>query len=126
MRGDNVGRIERHARELGVQVNTAVFDESGPKWRNYAVDQLRLVQKLATELGLLDRLHLWPDKALRSRNKFSEARLAAIDGPNREEWETRHQKTQRRQADALAFESYLAWLDHWHQRISEWPGKTKK
>ena len=124
IRGDNVGRIARHAAKIKVQVDTSVFDEGGPKWRNYAVNQLMLVQKLATELGLDDRLHLWPDADLRSPAKFSEARLEASGGPNVKEWETKHQKAERLKTDEVAFKPYLAWLDHWHRRISEWPGKT--
>ena len=124
IRGHNVERIAKYAQELGVAVNTAVFDQAGPKWRQYAVDQLLLVQKLATESGLLDRLHLWPDKALRSRAKYLEARRAAYDSKNPGARETRHQRTERLKTDNHDFEPYLKWRDHWHHRVSEWPGKT--
>ena len=125
MRGDNVGRIERHARKLDEKVDPAVFDGSGPKWRNYAVNQLRSAQKLATELGLLDRLHLWPDKALRARQKFAETRVEFSAEKDRKRTENRHQRLERRKADENAFEPYITWLDYWHQRVSEWPGPRR-
>ncbi len=33
-------------------------------WQNYAVNALQTVEWLAGELGLAERLHLWPDKSL--------------------------------------------------------------
>lgn len=34
------------------------------QWQDYAVKALETVERLAAELGLADRLHLWPDKSL--------------------------------------------------------------
>lgn len=96
VRADNAARIARHATSLGITLNTSVFD-STDSWADYALGQLRLVERLAQELGLADRLHLWPDKALGSK------------------------KVVARQADPVA---YQAWLDRCWQRISEWPGNT--
>jgi hypothetical protein len=33
-------------------------------WQDYAINALQTVERLAGELGLADRLHLWPDKSL--------------------------------------------------------------
>lgn len=33
-------------------------------WADYALRKLRETEKAATESGVSDRLHLWPDKAL--------------------------------------------------------------
>lgn len=93
MRAENVERIEAHARSLGVKLNTAVF-ASREAWRAYSVAQLKLVERVAGEVGLGRRLHLWPDKALGSQ--------AAL-------------KEQRDPAD------YRKWLEKWWNRISEWP-----
>jgi len=120
IRADNVPRIEAHARSLGVPINTAVFD-GGAQWRKYAVAQLMAVQSLAGELGIEERLHLWPDKALKSRAWLVKSRRAALKV-------SRHvatvaERLQRRAEDEGQFATYSHWLNHWHQRISEWPGK---
>ena len=54
-------------------------------------------QQMASELGLQDRLHLWPDKSLGS------------------------QKFLRSLPDSAA---YVAWLERSWNRISEWPTTT--
>lgn len=63
IRAENVGRIQSHAAELGVRLKTDVF-ETREQWQAYAVNALQTVERLADELGLADRLHLWPDKWL--------------------------------------------------------------
>lgn len=96
IRAENVARIADHAARLGVPLNTAVY-ASRTAWWDYAVGQLRLVERIADKVGLADRLHLWPDKALGSR--------AAV----------------AHQPDPAA---YTVWLQRcWHRR-SEWPGST--
>jgi DNA repair photolyase len=60
MRAENVERIEAHARSLGVKLNTAVF-ASRETWRAYSVAQLKMVERVAGEVGLRRQLHLWPD-----------------------------------------------------------------
>lgn len=93
MRAENVERIEAHARSLCVNLNTAVF-ASRESWRIYSVAQLKLVERVAGEVGLSQQLHLWPDAALGSQAALKEQR------------------------DPV---EYRAWLAHWWGRISEWP-----
>jgi hypothetical protein len=69
---------------------------------SYALASLKQVEALAAEIGLSDRLHLWPDKVLGSAET-----LASMSG-----------------TDA---KTYRAWLDRWWSRVSEWPkDNTKK
>jgi len=100
IRGANVSRIAEHAESLGRQFDRTVFD-NGTNWRRYAVAQLLTVQKEATRLGLKDRLHLWPDKALKAKGPFFAAREAEY--------------ARAKQLSETAFE-----------RISEWPSSAKE
>ena len=124
VRAENVDRIARHAAALNMQarMKREVFDNPA-SWRHYAIDQLMLVQKIATELGLENRLHLWPDKSLKSKQRFLEVRallrIPSICGQRL----TRHEKQQRRDANAAAYVKFEQWITLWHSRISEWPGK---
>ena len=93
IRAENVERIQSHAEQLGQRVNTQVFC-SRERWQDYAVNALRTVERLARELGIYDRLHLWPDKCLGG------AGAASRTGKPTE---------------------HLRWLRHWWSRISEWP-----
>jgi DNA repair photolyase len=93
MRAENVARIARHAQDLGVKLNTNVFD-SPESWRKYALGALRTAERLAGELGIQDRLHLWPDKSLGSKAVMK--CVANGDG-------------------------HRAWLERWWSRVSEWP-----
>ena len=63
-------------------------------WQDYAVNALQTVERLAAELGLADRLHLWPDKSLGNAG-------VANRMPKPKE--------------------HLRWLRQWWERISEWP-----
>ena len=66
----------------------------GERWQDYAVIALQTVERLAAEVGVADRLHLWPDKSLGSvgvANRMPKPR------------------------------EYLRWLRHSWSRISEWP-----
>ena len=93
IRAENVARIAAHAEKLGVTLDTSVF-ATREAWQDYALGQLKLVERVAKDVGLGNRLHLWPDKALGSN------RACAL------------------QPDAA---DHMAWLrQHW-QRISEWP-----
>ena len=96
IRAENVARIEAEAQEWGAQLNTAVF-ATADSWRKYELESLTTVEAIAKELGVYDRLHLWPDQSLGSK--------AAVAG----------------QPDPAA---YLAWLHHWWNRISEWPKES--
>ena len=94
MRAENVARIEAHAKSLRKTLKTEVFATSDT-WRDYAIDQLRLVERIAGEVGLGDRLHLWPDKDL-TNPKY----LETMDDPT----------------------GFVHWLNKKWTRVSEWPG----
>jgi len=90
-----VGRMEAHARDLdGATMNLNPF-KSRRRWIQYALRQFRMVEEVAGELKLWDRLHLWPDEAL-----GTEVAMGMVDDRRR------HEK----------------WLRHWWDRKSEWPG----
>jgi DNA repair photolyase len=93
IRAENVERINSQANLLGISLKTDVF-ETRKRWQEYAVNSLRTVERLAGELSLSDRLHLWPDKSLEK---------AAVAG---------------RMCDP---EGYSQWLAKCWNRISEWP-----
>jgi DNA repair photolyase len=63
IRAENVERIRAHAEAHGYTVNLDVF-KSTFDWARYARGQLELVETIASELNLVSRLHLWPDKDL--------------------------------------------------------------
>lgn len=95
IRAENVKRIAQHAASLGVELKTEVF--ATPRaWRSYALSALRSVERIATEMGIADRLHLWPDSSLGSMAAFKEV------------------------VDPAA---HAAWLERCWSRVSEWPGK---
>ncbi|MCP5526947.1 MAG: hypothetical protein H7A47_09090 [Verrucomicrobiales bacterium] len=98
VRAANVVRIERFAQRLGVQIKTGVFAERS-RWLAYAMQALQTVEGLAKELGVSDRLHLWPDKSLGSA-----AALRALHG-----------------SDADAARRHVGWLHGWWSRVSAWP-----
>ena len=93
IRAENVERIQSHADELGAALKTDVF-ESRERWQDYAVNALQTVERLAAEVGVADRLHLWPDKSLGNvgvANRMPKPR------------------------------EYLRWLRKSWSRVSEWP-----
>jgi DNA repair photolyase len=93
IRAENVARIEEQAVEMGVRLKTEVF-ATRESWQDYAVNALHTVSEIARELGIEKHLHLWPDKSLGSQS-------LADRMPNPKK--------------------YLKRLEHWWQRISEWP-----
>ena len=93
IRAENVARIAEWAQARGLRLKTEVFD-TPESWEKYALESLKTVQILARELGLKDRLHLWPDKSLGSAEVVSRM---------------------PRQAE------YRKWLYRWWNRNSEWP-----
>ena len=117
IRAENVARIEAHAKELGQKMKTEVF-ASKESWRRYALGQLILVQKLAEELGLKDRLHLWPDPDLKSKAGFLELRKSLWKDADLSEAQKIHRANQD---EAFYTTLYLPWLNAWWIRISEWP-----
>ena len=96
LRADNVARIAQAASRAGLPMRPSVF-RTRETWRTYALAALHSVWRLSEEEGLQTRLHLWPDKALGSK----EALNAAPDPQH-----------------------YLAWLKARWSRISEWPTPT--
>lgn len=121
IRAENVERIEKHARKLGLKMNTEVF-ATPEAWRAYAIESLMMVQRVAEELSLGDRLHLWPDESLRSKPAFLRVcqDQFARRFPNRHL--TRFETVRLRQEHEKQYEQYLEWLKGWWCRISEWPG----
>jgi hypothetical protein len=93
-RAGNVERMRELANEAGIMFwGDQVFDNAY-KAAKYQIEQLRTVEKIATTLGIKDRLHLWPDKSLMSRQIVHS------------------------QAKPFDFE---AWLNGYWRRVSEWP-----
>ena len=85
--------IANQAQKFGIQLKEEVF-ASRQRWERYANDSLDTVYEIARELGITNRLHLWPDKSLGSK-----ATLAQTPNPG----------------------NYLHNLQQWWNRISEWP-----
>jgi DNA repair photolyase len=90
IRAENVARIRAQATTTGVKLNTKVF-ATRQTWQQYAVDALRTVERIANDLGVANRLHLWPDKS-----------LASITPKNCQQ-------------------NHLDWLQTSWRRTSEWP-----
>jgi DNA repair photolyase len=122
IRGKNVERIAAHAANLGVTLRTGIFD-SPTTWRRYALEQLCDVQTIAGELGMLQVLHLWPDKSLKSKNGYIKVqdRKARESHPGHRE--TRQEKQQRRAADEAEWVKIENWISFWHESVSRWPGQ---
>lgn len=93
IRAENVARIESHAEAIGVTLNTSVF-KTTESWEDYALGQLHMVETIAEELGLADRLHLWPDKSFNTQRSLKRFK----HDPNP-----------------------MQWLQKYWNRISEWP-----
>lgn len=93
IRAENVDRIESQAQAAGVKLKTDVF-ASREAWQNYAVNALQTVERISKELGMADRLHLWPDKSLGSTTIANR-----MPKPK----------------------AYMDWLRKYWNRISEWP-----
>jgi len=90
-----VKRIQSHGAELGVKLKTEVF-ATREQWQDYAVNALQTVERLASELGFANRLHLWPDKS-----------LGNVGVSNR----------------MVEPEEHLRWVRSYWGRISEWPDR---
>ncbi len=93
IRAENVARIKACADSNGVELRTQVF-ATRELWQDYAMEALHTVHMLAKELGVADRLHLWPDRSLGSQSLVSR-----VAHP----------------------EEHLRELRRWWQRVSEWP-----
>jgi DNA repair photolyase len=120
IRAENVERIATHARSIGCAIRTDVF-ETRTQWMSYALDSLRTVQRLAQELGIIERLHLWPDATLATESVFLAMR--------REAWRknqfSKYEQQQCELSDRRAYQEHRDWLARWWSRISEWPGEPR-
>jgi hypothetical protein len=74
-------------------LETELFD-TREQWQDYAISALETADRLANDLGVKDRLHLWPDKSLGHRNVVNRM-------PEPQE--------------------FTKWLNRWWGRISECP-----
>jgi len=92
-------RIQKRAKSLGVKMDMSVYD-GGPKWVQYAIQSLKDAERAAKATGQLDRLHLWPDHEALSRKSVAMTQ----DDPD----------------------AYLRWLQGYWNRVSEWPGKSRR
>lgn len=124
VRAENIARIAEHAKAEGKELNTAVFANAN-SWRVYAMDSLRMVQRLAGEVGLLDRLHLWPDSGLESESAFQAIRKADWVQRHGDVKLTKEQKAELKRLNDAAYVEHTAWLQGWWSRISEWPGLAR-
>ena len=122
IRGENVERIRVHAEANGVALDTEVYGDRN-KWRQYAVNQLITMQRVAREVGLENCLHLWPDPALGAQGPFIEARQAAYLAGHPDALESPSDRQRRSEEDVRAFLRFRGWLDVAWKRISEWPGE---
>lgn len=93
IRAENVARIAEEAHARDVHINTEVF-ATRESWQKYALSSLKTVQLIAREVGLQNRLHLWPDKSLGAADLVEH-----MPKPT----------------------AYRQWLFRWWNRISEWP-----
>jgi len=93
-RAENVDRILEEAKRQGKTTEAEVIRRSETQVP-YAIEQMKMVEKIAIDLGIADKLHLWPDSDLL------------------------HEKVIQAQPDPEAFR---AWLRRYHGRVSEWPG----
>jgi DNA repair photolyase len=93
IRAENVARIKVHAAQVGTSLRTDVF-ETKESWEKYALDALKTMHRVAGELGLKKKLHLWPDRSLGTPTVIQRM-------PRRDE--------------------YARWLHRCWSRISEWP-----
>ena len=93
IRAENVARIKAHAEQVGTPLRTDVF-ETKESWEKYALDSLKTVHRVAGELGLRKKLHLWPDRSLGTPTAIRRM-------PKRDEYER--------------------WLSRCWSRVSEWP-----
>ncbi len=99
IRAENIERIEKEAASRGFALSKKSVFATPENWRAYAIDSLQTAARCATETKLLDCLHLWPDKCLGSRAALKQM----TDG------------TPDSEAD------YMAGLNKYWNRISEWP-----
>lgn len=65
LRADNAQKIAQASASSSIPLRTEVF-ASTLEWSKYAIQSLRAVWEIGNDLGLRNKLHLWPDKILGS------------------------------------------------------------
>ncbi len=95
IRGENGRRIQAEAALIGVKLRTDVY-ATPQQWRSYAIGALMTVERLAIEIGVINRLKLWPDASLGTKVTLREARNP---------------------------EATQLWLNYWWSRVSAWPDR---
>lgn len=63
IRAENVERISKHAESLGFKIRRETW-MAKEMWVRYSMSQMQKVEVIAGLTGLMERLHLWPDKEL--------------------------------------------------------------
>ena len=123
VRAENVARIQARAEELGVPFRAGTFASTGA-WAKYAIGQLLDVQRIAGELGLMERLKLWPDECLASPSTYVEFREHAFWGGNPPGFVARTARRARAETFLNDFNgAFLPWVSYWHGVKSAWPGR---
>lgn len=97
VRGGNIDRLRKRATELGVDSRMDLFEKPG-EIPAYSLRTLKMVERVAAEVGLAERLHLWPDKELLG----GKAAFSGVADPA----------------------EHAIWLFKWWNRVSEWPETT--
>ncbi len=97
VRGGNLERIRKRAAELVVDSRMDLF-ENAAEVPAYSLRTLKMVERVAAEVGLAERLHLWPDKEVLG----GKTAYAGVADPA----------------------EHAAWLLKWWNRVSEWPETT--
>ena len=94
-------RIQKRAAdpEINIDMDMSIYND-GDKWVEYAIQSLKDAERAAKATGQLNRLHLWPDHKALSRKSVAKT-----------------------QPDPAA---YMKWLWSYWNRVSEWPGKTRR
>ncbi len=93
-RAKNVDRIVEEAERRERLTGAEIIRQAATRIP-YAIEQMQLVERVATEAGVGGKLHLWPDEEL-----LDEKVIAAQNDPR----------------------AFRTWLHRYHSRISEWPG----
>ena len=68
IRAQNVQRLRERARMLGLPSDPLQVFDSTESWVDYSAEQMTTFADVAQELGLDERLFLWPDPDLRTRS----------------------------------------------------------
>lgn len=121
VRAENVERIKIHAAKIGEEVKLDVFD-TPQSWREYSMEALMMVHEISEELGIADRLKLWPDAMLGAQGHFHKILKSEFELHNSGVSLTKGEKLALGELTKEAHERFIEWLEGWWGKISEWPG----